>query len=131
MISVLIIDFKLGDQNIWIGGCSRTRTCDPLIKSPVRFLPDQRCFPVFASRSAYPKVLTHIGAPDQLGNEWWAGRLPPERSLPACNPARKRKAAKPTGAHSKSIINDDIVFGALPRCTEGRRVYSLARLRPC
>jgi len=50
------------------GGCSRTRTCDPLIKSPGETQQNQCCFPQFMPRSTYGKALKLLELPSRLGN---------------------------------------------------------------
>jgi hypothetical protein len=52
----------------FIGGCSRTRTCDPLIKSPRETQQIQWCFPWFMARSTHCKALKMLEWPSPLGN---------------------------------------------------------------
>jgi hypothetical protein len=54
----------------FIGGCSRTRTCDPLIKSPPESYTDQWRFPLFTACSVYSKALTSLVGRASAGNQY-------------------------------------------------------------
>src|SRR5215475_3420262 len=56
------------NQRIGHGGCRRTRTFDPLIKSPGETQQNQCCFPQFMGRSTYCKALKLLELPLPLGN---------------------------------------------------------------
>ena len=53
----------------FVGGCSRTRTCDPLIKSPESQLENQDRFPFSAAPPPIPKALSVLATASGVGNQ--------------------------------------------------------------